>query len=74
MAMRCNPSQIVVSHEQGGTPTTIPRLASKDACASGGWYYDDPTNPTTVILCPDTCSSIAGGTITIHFGCLTAIE
>jgi hypothetical protein len=39
-----------------------------------GWYYDDPSNPTKVILCQDTCgtaTSSATGRIDVVFGCKT---
>jgi hypothetical protein len=34
----------------------VPALASCDA--AGGWYYDDPVTPTSVELCPATCTSV----------------
>jgi hypothetical protein len=35
-----------------------------------GWYYDDPAKPTTVVLCPKACESVAaGGSVDIAFGC-----
>jgi hypothetical protein len=36
------------------------------------WYYDDPTSPTKVILCPDTCTAVADAPtarIDIAYGC-----
>jgi Mg-chelatase subunit ChlD len=36
------------------------------------WYYDDPQNPTKVVLCPDTCSRVAdapAARIDIAYGC-----
>jgi hypothetical protein len=26
----------------------------------GGWYYDDPMNPTKIIMCPTTCAALQG--------------
>lgn len=42
--------------------------------ASGGWYYDDPTTPTEIILCPATCDAVrtdTAGKIDVLFGCDT---
>lgn len=47
------------------------------ACsAMGGWYYDDPQNPSRVILCPATCETIQADTkakIDVLFGCETMV-
>jgi hypothetical protein len=44
--------------------------------ATGGWYYDDPEEPTEVILCPATCDRVqeSSGTVRnvdVQFGCET---
>lgn len=42
----------------------------------GGWYYDDPTNPTTIKVCPTTCSTFQAdlmGKVDILFGCDTVV-
>ncbi len=46
------------------------------ACAGvdGGWYYNDPAAPTTILLCSQTCDAIQGHSmakIAIQFGCAT---
>jgi hypothetical protein len=41
-----------------------------------GWYYDDPTSPTQIRLCPSTCSKVERddeGRVDIAFGCDTLI-
>jgi hypothetical protein len=51
-------------------------VADKDACGAttGGYYYDDPKNPTRVILCPSSCDQVRGGTadatVQLAFGCI----
>lgn len=53
----------------GGTPTALPHDAT---CAGPGWHYDDLANPTKVILCPATCSTImadAKGQVELLVGC-----
>jgi hypothetical protein len=38
-----------------------------------GWHYDDPKNPTKIILCQSTCDSVQqkSGKIDIVLGCDT---
>ncbi len=61
----------------GGTPTTIPRVPSAADCtAAGGWYYDDPANPSRIILCPASCDEVKSlnmATIKIVLGCKTIV-
>lgn len=59
-----------------GTETTIGQVADAASCTEqvGGWYYDDPANPTKVTLCPSTCTAIQGddlAKVAIEFGCAT---
>ncbi len=54
--------------------TFIGRVFSADDCeeVDHGWYYDDPENPTKVLVCPQTCEWIqgdVGAEMKIHFGC-----
>jgi hypothetical protein len=49
-------------------------VTAADACAevAGGWYFDDPDNPTAIALCPETCAAYEAGTVTdvqALFGC-----
>jgi len=57
----------------GGTPTTLGGVASATECGpGGGWYYDNPTTPTQITLCPATCSVVQADTsaeISIVLGC-----
>ncbi len=68
----------VVFTPGGGQPTTIGQVRSAGDCgASGGWYYDDPTRPTTIQICPTTCQSFrgsAGGSVELQLGCDTVIQ
>lgn len=59
-----------------GLRITVGKVPSREECtpAHGGWYYDDDANPTTIIACPSTCSTVMGATIReigIRFGCKT---
>lgn len=55
----------------GGTPTAI----SQDPdCAGAGWKFDDKFNPSSIILCPETCDTIKDdpkAAIQIVLGCPT---
>jgi Mg-chelatase subunit ChlD len=52
----------------------VPSVASCDAKA-GGWYYDDPTAPTSVKLCGASCDLVSapGGRLAFTVGCETEV-
>lgn len=54
---------------------TIGNVANQAACGTGGgWYYDDPANPTRIILCPASCDTVQAdelGKLEILLGCAT---
>ena len=63
-----------------GAPTLLGQVASAAACGSGGgWYYDRPVPPgvpppTTITLCPQSCSAVEGTTgsqLDVLLGCKT---
>jgi hypothetical protein len=46
------------------------------SCVESAWYYDEPDDPTQIVLCPDTCETVqsdAGANVSIAFGCTTVI-
>jgi hypothetical protein len=57
----------------GGMKIQVGRVMSMAECgASGGWFYDDPTHPTQIILCDQSCDPLkmtAGSTVQILYGC-----
>jgi hypothetical protein len=61
------------------SPSAFIYVQDKGNCAqatANGWYYDDPANPTKVVLCPEACSlaaTSASGRIDVVFGCQTVI-
>ena len=62
----------------GGAAEGFVQAQSKSACATNtaAWYYDDPGNPTQIVLCPDTCTRVeadSGGQIDVLLGCRTNI-
>ena len=63
--------QVVYTPASGGAEE-VPRLESLAACdrnPQGGWYYDNPTNPSRILVCPCTCSRFAAGRVDIRLGC-----
>lgn len=69
-----NPELVNVEYTPGGgSPQTIGKVASEAACtASGGWYYDDPADPQTILLCPSSCDTAKAdseGTLKVVLGC-----
>jgi len=71
-------NQINVVYVAGGSSEqVIGQVASMAECASGGWYYDDPSNPTTIELCPSSCSAVQGdadAVVRVVVGCKTVLK
>ena len=47
-----------------------------DCGQNGGWYYDNPSAPTKILMCPSTCAVLQAdqaGKVEILFGCDTVI-
>jgi len=75
-----DPTQINVEYIDGNNVSTVfGKVASAADCTKikgDGWYYDNETKPTKVLVCPQTCTKIQGQTsaqIVIHFGCKTEL-
>jgi hypothetical protein len=69
---------VVYTPGGGGAAQTLPYVPSKANCPAAGnaWYYDDPANPTQIILCDSTCGTIETdlqGSVSIYLGCATVI-
>jgi len=63
----------------GGKQQIFPQTKSGDVtgCQGGqGWYYDDPQNPTHIILCPASCDLISHqkGETDVVVGCKTIVQ
>jgi hypothetical protein len=70
--------KVNVQYVPGPGQMPIDILNAKDASAcdpvNGGWYYDNPANPTKIMLCPATCAVVSksiAGEVNILFGCAT---
>jgi Mg-chelatase subunit ChlD len=57
-----------------GEVATIGWVSGPQACDpqhGGGWYFDDPSAPQRLIVCPDRCDQLkqAGGEVQVLLGC-----
>jgi len=67
-------TQVNVEITVGGGTETIPR---NDACDGAGWRYDDPSDPSEIILCPESCEALRSdpeGRLDIVLGCTTIVN
>lgn len=75
-----DPALVNVQYVPGGTgtPADILRVADAAGCgAKGGWYYDNPTAPTRILLCPASCTTVQkddAAKIDVQFGCASVFE
>lgn len=71
-----DPGLVNVQFSVGDNPTTVPGVADATACdpTAGGWYYDDPTAPTRILACDQTCGKFKAaldGQVNVVLGCPT---
>jgi hypothetical protein len=75
-----DPKQVNITYTPGGssTPQTIKQVGSAADCgADGGWYYDDPQDPSVIYLCEATCNMVQSdeeGAIKVVIGCATEVQ
>lgn len=77
-----DPGKVNVQLDSQGQKQLLYKVKDASACgAGGGWYYDDDTSPTKVILCPTSCDqaqqevqSTGNATLSVVFGCTTVIK
>jgi hypothetical protein len=70
--------RVNVDYTPGATGSTMPLLQVPDrascAAAINGWYYDNPRMPTSIALCPTSCTTVQSdpaGRIQVRVGCKT---
>lgn len=74
------PDETNVAYVPNGqaTPQDIYYVDSPSSCTiNGGWYYDNPSNPTEISLCPTTCDAVkqsTEGEVVVEFGCQTLTQ
>jgi hypothetical protein len=76
-----NPNLVAVTFNDasGAEPAPVARVADAASCdpVAGGWYYDNPDTPSSILLCPTSCSTVgaapSGAQIEVLYGCIEAI-
>jgi len=66
--------KVAVTYTSSGAMNALSYDAT--CMAPNSWHYDDPANPTHVVLCPSTCSTIQAdpnGALSVNFSCKTEI-
>ena len=72
---RLDPALVNVSFKDAaGQVSQVYKVDSKAKCnaMTGGWYYDDASSPSEILLCDSTCSSATktmGAHVSVEFGC-----
>lgn len=75
-----DPLKVNVTYTPGGGGAGQELPQADDAADCGqlpGWYYDDPLEPTKIILCPASCNVVQGDTeanVSLVFGCPTVVN
>jgi hypothetical protein len=73
-----DPLKVNVIHTpSGGTDNTLGYVPDLASCKPSSWYYDNPTTPAKILLCPETCDVVKpdqGGKVQISVGCATRVE
>jgi hypothetical protein len=63
--------QVVYSPSQGDVEE-MPYVGSLGGCGAsdyGGWYFDNTNEPTSIRVCPCTCTRFGAGVLEIRIGC-----
>lgn len=74
-----DPTKVNVTYTPaGGQTATISQVASEADCTAqnGGWYYDDPADPSIIQLCESTCNAVQqdeGASVEVVLGCQTVV-
>lgn len=70
-----DPSLVNVVATGDDGPNNLDKTNERATCENReGWYYDDPSRPTTIRLCPASCDLLTTGKkpkIDVTFGCQT---
>ncbi len=73
-----DPEKVNLWFDNDGARETIGQVDSVEACAASGegWYYDDPSVPAAITVCPTTCERFEAsleGSVEIQLGCPTVV-
>ena len=75
-----DPEKVNVAYTPGGqgTAQTLPQATNFADCGAGpGWYYDNNDDPSKILLCPGSCTTVqadSAAQIGVLFGCKTEVN
>jgi hypothetical protein len=72
---KLDPDKVNV-HYSGTTQADAPLKYGTSCMGDVAWHYDDPTQPTKILLCDDTCATIkadAKAKLGVEFGCVNRV-
>src|SRR5690606_2296086 len=73
-----SPDLMRIEYTSDSDVIRVPRVAGAADCTDdGGWYLDDPANPTTITLCPSTCNTVQGDVtakVDVAVGCECEVD
>jgi len=74
MGMALDINQVAVTYTPSATSmeAQVPKLQGLSDCdinMGNGWFFDSPTNPTKILVCPGTCSKFAAGVVKTSSSC-----
>jgi hypothetical protein len=72
-------NKVNVAHTpEGGQEEVFPRVDGEAACqgAAKGWYYDNPSDPKQIVLCPASCDAVQqnNGRVDVVLGCQSVVK
>ncbi len=54
-------TEVGIKYGSHGTPTPLTQFADEVGCgANDGFYLNNPSNPSAIVLCPSTCGMVQG--------------
>jgi hypothetical protein len=72
-----DPANAIVTYTSGTTSTVLPKRTGSSNCGGGGWYFNNEANPTQVILCPTSCTTVqadAAASVKLDVPCAAELE
>jgi hypothetical protein len=72
MALDINMVAVTYTPNATGVEAQVPKLqglSDCDANMGNGWFFDIPTNPTQILVCPGTCAKFAAGVVKTSASC-----
>jgi hypothetical protein len=73
MSLDINMVAVTYTPSATGVEAQVPKLTGLSDCdinMGNGWFFDSPTNPTKILVCPATCAKFAAGVVKTSSACL----